>query len=189
MYSQNVNLQSQNESSSSESIPSERESALPSPNNSVNNNESNYSNDNTESDFDGKCPAEPVDTGFASPRMIKDDHRIYDQNLTMKIHTLGSITANYFMAICAKFVRYNSLRPTNSNCGASSHKSVTFHGNAGKMLRRHNSKESHKQVILGLVNLHIEDSIDSWAKEKSQELNKAYNLYIRKLIHIFHFLA
>ena len=49
------------------SIPSERESAVPPPNNNANDNESNYSSDNSESDLDGECPAKPVNTGFASP--------------------------------------------------------------------------------------------------------------------------
>ena len=60
---------------SPESIPSERESAVPPPNN-ANDNKSNYSSDNSESDLDGECPAESVNTGFASPGIIKDDHRI-----------------------------------------------------------------------------------------------------------------
>ena len=61
-------------------IPLERESTVPTTNNNANDNESNYSCDNIESDLDGECPAEPVNTGFASPGMIKDNHRIYDQS-------------------------------------------------------------------------------------------------------------
>ena len=78
--------------------------------------------------------------------------------------------------------------PTNLNYGAWSHTPVTFHDNADKKLECHNSTESHKQAILGLVNLHIEDTIGSWAKEKSQERHEANNLYIGKLICIVHFL-
>ena len=105
LHSQNVNLQSQNESTSSESIPSERESAVPPPDNNTNNSKSNYSSDNNGSDLDGECPAEPINTGFSNPGVIKDDLESMT-TLAMKICTLGSITANHFMAICAKFVRY-----------------------------------------------------------------------------------
>ena len=79
--------------------------------------------------------------------------------------------------------------PKNSNRAAWSHKPVTFHGNAGKKLRRHDSTESHKQPILGLANLRIEDTIGLRAKEKSQERHEANNLCIGKLIRIVHFLA
>ena len=111
-------------------------------------------------------------------------------SLAIKICTPGSITANHFMSICAKFVRYIMVVkcPTNLNYGAWSHTPVTFHDNADKKLECHNSTESHKQAILGLVNLHIEDTIGSWAKEKSQERHEANNLYIGKLICIVHFL-
>ena len=60
-------------------MPSERETTLPPPNNNANN-KSNYSSDNSGSDLDGECPVEPVNTGFTSPGMIKEDHRIYDQS-------------------------------------------------------------------------------------------------------------
>ena len=111
-------------------------------------------------------------------------------SLAMKIYTPGSITANHFMSVCEKFVRYIMVVqcPTNLNNGAWSHKPVTFHDNAGKKLGGHNSTESHKQAILGLVNLRIEDTIGSWAKEKSQERHEANNLYIGKLIRLVHFL-
>ena len=66
--------------------------------------------------------------------------------------------------------------PTNSNRGPWSQKPITFHNNAGKKLRRHDSTESHKQTILGLANLRIEDIIGSRAKEKSQERHEANNL-------------
>ena len=61
---------------SPELIPSERESAVPPPSNNANDNKSNYSSDNSELDLDGKCPAESVNTGFASLGISKDDHRI-----------------------------------------------------------------------------------------------------------------
>ena len=83
----------------------------------------------------------------------------------------------------------SSSCPTNSNCGAWSHKPVTFHDNAGKKLRCHDSTESHKQAILGLVNLRTEETIGSRAKEKSQEWHEANNFYIGKLIRIVYFLA
>ena len=83
----------------------------------------------------------------------------------------------------------SSLCPRNSNRRAWSHKPVTFHDNAGKKIWCHDSTESHKQAILGLVNLCIEDTIGSQAKEKSQEQNEANNLYIGKLIRIVHFVA
>ena len=94
----------------------------------------------------------------------------------------------YMCKICDIYYG-SSLCPTNSNHGAWSHKPVTFHDNAGKKLRCHNYTESHKQAILGLANLHIEDNIGSQAKEKSQERHEANNLYIGKLIRIVHFFA
>ena len=98
MHSQNVDLQSQNESTSSESIPSERESDVLPPDNNTNNNKSNYSSDNNGSDLDSECPAEPVNAGFSNPGVIKDDLES-TTTLALKICTLGSITANHFMAI------------------------------------------------------------------------------------------
>ena len=190
-YSQHVNLQSQNESTSSESIQSERESAIPLPNNNAIDNESNYSSDNSESDLDGECPAEPTNTGFTSPQMIKDDHRIYNQSRYENMYSwlyYSQSLHGYMCKICDIYYG-SSLCPTNSNRGAWSYKPVTFHDNAGKKLRCHNSTESHKQAILGLVNLRIEDNIGSQAKEKSQEQHEANNLYIGKLIHIVEFFA
>ena len=188
-HSQNVNLQSQNESTSSVSIPSERESVVPPPNNNANDNESNYSSDNSESDLDGECPADPVNTGFTSSGMIKDDHRIYDQSPYENMYSwLYYIIHGYMCKICEIYYG-SSPCPTNSNRGAWSHKPVTLHDNAGKKLQCHDSTEIHKQAILGLANLCIEDTTGSRAKEKSQERHEANNLYIGKLICIVHFLA
>ena len=172
-------------------IPSERESAVPPPNNNANDNELNYSSDNSESDLDGECPSVPVNTGFASPGMIKDDHRTYDQSCYENMYSwlyYSQSVHGYMCKICEIYYGSSSC-PTNSNHGAWSHKPVTFHDNAGKKLRRHDSTESHKQAIPGLVNLRIEDTIGSRAKEKSQGRHEANNLYIGKLIRIVHFLA
>ena len=84
---------------------SERESAVPPPNNNANDKESNYSSDNSESDLDGECPAEPVNTGFASPGMIKDDHRIYHQSRYEYMYSWLYYSQSLH-GYCAKFVRY-----------------------------------------------------------------------------------
>ena len=138
-----MNLQSQNESTSSESIPSERESAVPPPNNNANDKESNYSSDNSESDSDSECPAEPVNTGFASPGMIKDDHRIYDQSRYENMYSwlYYSQSLHGYMCNICEIYYVSSPCPTNSNRGVWSHKPVAFHDNA-----------DHKQNILGLAN-------------------------------------
>ena len=97
--------------------PSERESAVPPPNNNANDNESNYSSYNSESDLDGKCPAEPVNTGFASPGMIKDDHRIYDQSWYENMYSwlyYSQPLHGYMCKICE--VYYGSSQcPTNQS--------------------------------------------------------------------------
>ena len=83
-----------------------KKSAVPSPNINASDNESNYSSDNNESDLDGECPTEPINTSFVSPGMIKGDHKIYDQFPYEKMASwLYYSTANHFVAICAKFVR------------------------------------------------------------------------------------
>ena len=127
-------------------IPSERESALPPPSNNANYNELNYSSDNSESDLDGKCPAEPINTGLASPGMIKDNHRIYDQSHYENMYSwlcYSQSLHDYMWKICEIYYG-SSPSPTNLNCEAWSHKTVTFHDNAGKKLRCHNCMESHK---------------------------------------------
>ena len=123
--------------------------------------------------------------------MIKDDHRIYDQSRYENMYSwlyYSQSLHGYMCKICEIYYG-SSPCPTNSNRGAWSHKPVTFHDNAGKKLRRHDSTESHKQPILGLANLRIEDTIGLRAKEKSQERHEANNLCIGKLIRIVHFLA
>ena len=123
--------------------------------------------------------------------MIKDDHRIYDQSRYENMYSwlyYSQSLHGYMCKICEIYYG-SSPCPTNSNRGAWSHKPVTFHDNAGKKLRRHDSAESHKQVILDLANLRMEDTIGSLAKEKRQERHEANNLYIGKLIRIVHFLA
>ena len=156
-------------------IPSERESAVPPPNTNANDNESNYSSDNSESDLDGECPAEPVSTGFASPGTIKDDHRIFDQSRYQNMYSWLYYCQSLHGCMCKICeIYYGSLPcPTNSNHGAWSHKPVTFHDNAGKKLRCHDSTKSHKQAILGLANLCIEDTTGSRVTQKSQERHEA----------------
>ena len=97
----------------------------------------------------------------------------------------------YMCKICEIYYS-SSPCPTNLNRGAWSLTPVTLHDNAGKKLQCQNSWESHKQAILGLANLRIEDTIGSrakGAKEKSQGRHEANNLYIWKLICTDHFLA
>ena len=123
--------------------------------------------------------------------MIKDDHRIYNQSRCESMYSLlyySQSLHGYMRKIC-KICYGSSPCPTNSNCGAWSRKPVTFHDNGGKKLQCHDSTESHKQAILGLVNLHTEETIGSRAKEKSQEWHEANNFYIGKLIRIVYFLA
>ena len=69
-------------------IIGKKESDVLSPNNNANDNESNYSRDNSDSDLDGECPvAEPINTSFASPGMIMGNHRIYHQSRYENMHS------------------------------------------------------------------------------------------------------
>ena len=89
----------------------------------------NYSSDNSESDLDGECPAEPVNTGFTSSGMIKDDHRIYDQSPYENIYSwfyYSQSLHDYMCKICEIYYG-SSPCPANSNRGAWSHKPVTLH--------------------------------------------------------------
>ena len=98
--------------------------------------------------------------------MIKDDHRIYDQSRYENMYSwlyYSQSLHGYMCEICEIYYG-SSTRPTNSNRGDWSHKPVTFHNNAGKKLRRHDFTESHKQAIIGLANLRIEDTTGSRAK-------------------------
>ena len=98
----------------------QKETAVPPPNNNANDNESNYSSDNSESDLDGECPAKLVNTGFASPGMIKDDRRIYDQSRYENMYSwlyYSQSLHGYICKIC-KIYYGSSPCPTNLNRGA-----------------------------------------------------------------------
>ena len=59
-----------------------------------------HSSDNSESDLDGECPAEPVNTGLANPRLIKDNHRIYDQSRYENIYFWHYYSQSYHGYMC-----------------------------------------------------------------------------------------
>ena len=129
-------------------------------------------------------------TDFASPNLIKDDHRIYDQaryeNLYPWLYYKHS-SNGYMCKICDVYYG-SSPCPSGGNRCAWSHNAVVFHDNAGKKLRRHNTSKCHSNAVKAMTNLRIEETLDG-GNDNTQNRHEVNNLYIGKLIHAVHFLA
>ena len=95
----------------------------------------------------------------------------------------SQVAHGYMCKICEIFYRKSSV-PTGRRRCAWSHNTVIFHGNVGKMLRRHANSKPRSDVILAITSTRIDEVLSGAIG--FQEKTK---MFVPKLIQIVYFLG
>ena len=125
-----------------------------------------------------------TEAGPASPDVIKNDNRLYDERKYAGQYTwLYYILAKYeyLRNICKVFCSHHPC-PTGRGRGAWSHNAVLLKDNPKRRFQHHEKSSTHLKAILMRTNARMEEALSLAELLSRQEKQQTNALYVAKLI-------